>query len=527
MSRVRTCAALIVAALAAGPAAAEASQTQVSIFQDDSYLIYRSTRTVDRTLGVLRALGVERVRLNVKWSYLAPRANSRRKPRGFDATNPAAYPLGVFGPYDRLVARAQRHGMSVEFNVTAPGPLWAMRRGAPDAKSGDHWYPDPREFGRFVAALGARYSGRFLAPTGVVPRVADWSIWNEPNQPGWLAPQWRKVKGRQVLNSPRLYRKYVDAAAAALYGTGHAAATDTILIGELAPEGYENPGALIATTPMPFLRALYCLDGGYRPLRGNAAKAMDCPTNGTAKAFVAANPLLFYATGFAHHPYYFFRPPAYSAPDPNFVPLANLGRLQSGLDRAFRAYGLRRSIPIYLTEYGYKTNPPNPYVAFTPAQQAEFLNQADYMAWRNPRVRSVAQFLLYDSRPNSRYKPSDFRYWSTFQTGLLFANGKPKPGYVAYRTPIWIPSPHVRRHGTMFVWGQLRPAPHDVSQVAQIQWRGARGGYKTIATVKVATGGEGYLTTIVRPPGTGTVRIAWTSARGAHFVSRAVTVRVS
>jgi hypothetical protein len=277
---------------------------------------------------------------------------------------------------------------------------------------------------------------------------------------------------------------------------------------------------------MPFLRALYCVDGGYRPLRGNAAKALDCPTKGTAQAFVFGNILLFGATGFAHHPYYFFRPPGYSSPDPNFVPIANLSRLQRGLDRAFHAYGVNRQIPLYLTEYGYKTNPPNPYVLVTPAQQAAYLNQADYMAWRNPRVRSVAQFLLYDSRPNTKYKPTDFAYWSTFQTGLLFAGGKPKPAYGGYRIPIWIPAPNVRRGARTFLWGQLRPAPHNAPQVAQIQWRPARGRFTTIATVTVASGSQGYLTTLIRPPGTGFVRIAWTSARGAHLVSRAAPVKV-
>jgi hypothetical protein len=279
-------------------------------------------------------------------------------------------------------------------------------------------------------------------------------------------------------------------------------------------------------TPMPFLRDLYCVDRRGRPLGGSAAKAEACPTTASHRRQFAANhPLLFRATGYAHHPYYFFHPPGYSAPDRNFVPLANLGRLGRFLDGTFRHYGVRRRIPIYFTEYGYQTRPPDPYEVVTPAQQATYLNQADYMAWRNPRVRSVAQFLLFDSPPDRRYRPGQFGYWDTFQTGLLFANGRAKPALSAYQVPVWVPRPHVARPGgRLLVWGQVRPADQLGSQRVAVEWRPAAGGrYHVLAYARTAAY-TGYLTARVRVPGTGYLKLTWRVPSGGVLHSRAAPV---
>ena len=61
---------------------------------------------------------------------------------------------------------------------------------------------------------------------------------------------------------------------------------------------------------------------------------------------MAAHPGLFQASGFAHHPYSFFLAPDKQIGDPNFVPLADLSRLEHGLDRIFTTYGVRRQLPI-------------------------------------------------------------------------------------------------------------------------------------------------------------------------------------
>lgn len=511
-----------VVGLAALPAGALADHTQLSVFQDDQYLLYEPPQVVAETAVVLQSLGVQELRITVKWSDIAPDPLSRHAPHHFRASDPAAYPAVNWTRYDDVVKVAQALGMRVDFDVTAPGPLWAMRRHPPTTRAANHWYPSATDFAAFVHALGVRYSGHYHG----VPAVSDWSIWNEPDQPGWLAPQTIRSHGRTIAQAPQLYRALVRGAYGALRATGHTPANGTILVGELAPEGDETTGVYTPMTPMPFLRDLYCVSDRYRPLTGAAASALACPTSASGRrAFARQNPGLFHATGFSHHPYYFFEPPNHHAADRNFVPIADIGRLETGLDRSFAAWHSHRRIPIYFTEYGYQTNPPDPYQVVTPAEQAIYLNEADYMAWANPRIRSMAQFELIDSAPDSSYKPSEFGYWDTFQTGLFFTSGAPKPAFTAYRMPLWIPHPHVRRGAGTLVWGQLRPADAGVPETAQVQWApSAAAGFTTLAAVPVA-GSDGYFTVRVTPPGTGVIRILW-QIDGQSLVSRDAPVTV-
>ena len=531
--------AIVVAAVAViGTAAARAQHTPESMFQDDDHLIYADSATVTSTLDQLAALGVDRIRVTIQWNDIAPSPTATTEPSGFDATDPNAYTMTQYGgspdvwaPYDRIVQMAAADGIGVNFNVTAPGPLWAMQPAPVTSQFGsrpaNHYEPSAVDFGQFVQALGTRYSGSYMPPSTTtittttpnpigllppitttspgppgpaLPRVDYWSIWNEPDQPGWLAPQWRTVGNQRVPESPRVYRGLVDAAVGALDVTGHTLSSDTILVGELAPEGditvvgtgkhtryLNSTGFYDAMSPMVFVRALYCVGARYHPLRGTAATAIGCPTSGSAKDFVTQNPGLFYATGFAHHPYFFLFPPNYNSPEADFVPIADLGRLERGLDRIFGTYGVGRRIPIYLTEYGYQTNPPDPYQVVSPAKQAVYINEADYLAWKDPRVRSVSQFLLYDAGPNTTYPQSSYDFWDTFQTGLIYGpgtsrDGRLKPAYYAYRLPIWIPHATVKRGKAMLVWGLLRLAPKSTVQRALIQWKPVRSGrYRTIA----------------------------------------------
>jgi hypothetical protein len=496
-----------------------------SIFQDDNYLLYSSTPAVDGTLRVLQRLGVDRVRLTVLWLAIAPKPKARQRPANFDASNPAAYPVGAWAPYDRVVKLAASHGIKVDFDLTAPGPLWAMKQGAPTAKLSTHWYPSAGDFGQFVTAVGRRYNGQSHTASGaLIPRVSFWTIWNEPNQPGWLAPQWRSQGGARILASAALYRTYVDAEWAALERTSHTPSTDTILVGELAPEGSESHTTTSAAPPMPFLRALYCVDASYRSLHGAAAQALGCPAGGNAKTFATSHPGLFHASGFAHHPYSFFLPPNVSMSDRDFVPLSDLSRLETGLDRIFATYGVHPQLPLYLTEYGYETNPPNPFRGVSLAKQALYLDEAQYMAWKDPRVRAMAQFLLVDAAPNAAYPRGSIGYWSTFQTGLLYQNLKRKPAFTAYQLPIFIPSPTFHAGDAVLVWGMLRPAPNGSMQHAHIQWQGSGGAYKTVASVTTSDP-SGFLTANVHLPGSGRVRIEWVSPQGKTMDSRAAVVR--
>jgi hypothetical protein len=518
-------------------ATTKTSHALESMFEDDQLLIYQpmtpaGTGTVRRTLATLRALGVDRLRLMVDWYYIAPDPGSTTAPPNFRAADPAAYPAANWLPYDRIVRLAAAAGIAVDFDLSGPGPLWAMTSGAPDPKTATHYLPVDADFKEFVAAVGRRYNGSYPAPQPL-PRVSFWSIWNEPNQPGWLAPQWATAGGQTVPLAARLYRNLVDAAFAGLAATGHTPGRDTILFGELAPEGCVSGSPCVyprtewPIPPIPYLQALYCLGPDYRPLRSTAASLLGCPSAGSPGAFIKSHPGLFDATGFAHHPYAFYLAPNVSMPNPSFAPLADLRRLEHALDRALGAYGVSRRLPIYLTEYGYETSPPRTVPPLTSlAKQSLYLDEAAYLAWQDPRVHALAQFQLRDSAPDTSYPPGSRRYWSTFQTGLEFLNGAPKPSIYSYRLPIFLPRTSAPAHTAVPVWAMLRAAPNGTRQTAQIQWRPPHGAYRTIKTLSTANP-TGILTGEVELPGSGAVRIAWKAPSGPPIHSRAVGVTVT
>src|SRR5438046_3130738 len=81
-----------------------------------------------------------------------------------------------------LVKQAGMRGIAVDFDLSAPGPLWAMAQNAPAVRYAGHWSPSAQAWGQFVTAVGTRYSGRYTPPgaSALLPRVSFWSIWNEP-----------------------------------------------------------------------------------------------------------------------------------------------------------------------------------------------------------------------------------------------------------------------------------------------------------------------------------------------------------
>jgi hypothetical protein len=529
-----------------------ASLTQETILQDDDQLIFSSPTQVARTLSRLAGLGVDRVRVSVIWAALAPHPESRNRPE-FHASDPAAYPSGAWDRYDTLVRLAAARGIGVIFDLTSPAPYWAARADAPARGYRKNFDPSPAAFSDFVRAVGRRYDGTYIPDTqrpapvpppllglpmpfsrplpaspmngdhDPLPAVTSWAIWNEPDEGGWLTPQWRRLSGRGtwVPAAPAIYRRLVDAGTAALAATGHGG--DQVLIGETAARGSARRCGGCSLRPLVFLRALYCVGRDYLPLTGERARALGCPPSGLRDAFVAAHRGLFGATGFAHHPYSFDLPPAVHVTNPDEAPLADLIRLERALDRIFSAYGQPSGIPIYLTEYGYKSNPPNPFALFSPRQQAAFINQGEYYAYRDPRVRSMAQFLLVDDGPKASAAVGSRSYWSTFQTGLETFDGAPKPALTAFRIPLWLPDP---RHGhPVIVWGQVRTAPRGTDPPVGIEFRRADAtGYSVLATVR-ASGQRNFLYTGVTFPSAGVVRLRWIDpATGIAYLSRAATV---
>jgi hypothetical protein len=106
------------------------------------------------------------------------------------------------------------------------------------------------------------------------------------------------------------------------------------------------------------------------------------------------------------------------------------------------------------------------------------LGIAEYLLWRNPWVKAFAQYLLDDDR--------NPRELLSFQTGLRFASGFPKPAYDAF--PITLVARRTRLGGVE-LWGHVRPGegPYRV----EVRFRDGVVGAGQLLTFE-QTDGDGY-----------------------------------
>ncbi len=488
-------AALLACALV--PAAAGASMRQESVFEDDNVLLQRGAARQASGLTEMAALGADTVRSLVFWRDLVPSPAAARRPAGFRPASVKSYPPALWDRYDDLVRGAQVRGLKMLLTPTSPVPRWASRcRGSATAVR--TCKPDPRLYQGFVRALGTRYSGSYADENqggGVLPRVDRWSLFNEPNQPGWLRPQLVRHGSRLVDDGARLYRSLAAAGVRALRSTGHGA--DRILLGETAPVGRTaGPVAARPAPPVTFLRTLFCVDAHGHRLRGAARRLTGC-----------RHIRRLHVTGFAHHPYTQGGHAApFARPSPGQISFTSVARLKRLLTQGARSGAIPARLPIFYTEFGYQTNPPDPRLGVAPRLQAEYLNQADYIAARDRRIRSVSQYKLVDDQDQAAFQTGLRRYGS-----LAF-----KPAYTAYQLPIWV----VRAGPKIRVYGQVRPAAAGSQQTVQIQYSPPGGeGFHTVATTTVASRTGQFLTTVSARAG-GLWRLVWTPADGHTLVSR-------
>jgi hypothetical protein len=389
--------AMLAAALLGPAGTAWASHSQVTSFEAPRDLLDPATR--DGAINQISSLGVHSLRVVVYWHDVAPARSSRVKPK-FDATNPAAYD---WSRYDPVLDAAKARGWSVLVTLSGPVPRWATN-GARNTVT----RPSPNEFRMFVTAA-ARHFGA---------RAGTWSIWNEPNHPQFLGPQYAK---HHRPASPKLYRSLYFAAIRGFADAGNKA---PVLVGETAPRG---TGKVVA--PLTFLRGVLCLNGHYH----RSGKCAKLP-----------------AAGYAHHGYTTRKGPFFKPPGPNDVTIGVLSRLTRALDRAARAGRIRRHMPIWLTEFGIQSRP-DPLLGVSFARQAEFQAISERIAYDNPRVAAFSQYLLRDDKP--RKGPRLSRY-SGFESGLRTSGGRAKPSLAAFRLPL-----AARRHGSRAsLWGLVRPA---------------------------------------------------------------------
>jgi hypothetical protein len=504
------------------PALAPGRAGPESIFTMGSQLIEDPVGTLNQ----LKLLGVDRVHVYLSWASIAPDAQSAKRP-SFDATDPAAYPASGWAAYDAIVRGLAARHMKIDLALSSPVPVWAQRPGSAYDHRQSDYKPSTVDFGQWVRAVATRYSGHYTPPgaRSPLPRVNFWSVWNEPNLGTFLAPE--TISSRSSVEvAPRLYRGLVDAAWSALHATGHG--SDTILIGEMAPAGSSFPGALqgdfgvFGLMPgLQFLRALYCVGANDRQLTGPAATARGCPGTAAGSAkFAAQNPGLFRASGFADHPYPQGLPPDQATPnEPDYTELAAIPKLERVLDQLNRLYGSSTRFPIWATEFGYVTDPPNTAGGAIPVQTAAlYLNWAEYLTWENPRLKSYDQYLVNDpSTPDG------------FTTGLKTYAGTPKVTLAAYRMPLYLPVASTVKGHPLVVWGEVRPAPDAAAQThhpqsVQIQFRsGSSGAFNTVQRVTL-TNPHGYFEVRQTFAATGQVRLRWAYPSGPVIFSRIAAV---
>lgn len=351
---VRLVIAVSVLAAFAAPAAVAAERMWIGFHDDPSFRWVGDRR--DRVASAANANATV-MRLLVQWNLAA-------KTRPSTATDPFD-PVYELDDVDEAVRAAQDADQEVILTISGT-PRWANGGKNPNVMP-----TRVTDFQNFARAIASRYSGRFMG----YPFVRFFSVWNEPNLQLFLAPQF-DARGRSV--APRNYARL---AAAAYAGIKAGSPRAQVAIGETSARGTDKPTGLRPThSPGKF-----------------------------AELVAKANPRLKF-DAWSHHPY----PSVPSAPPrqivkwPN-VSLASLPRFNTSLKTWFK----RKSVPIWITEYGHQTRPEDslgvPY-----ATQSAYIQQAISLAARYPFVNMFIWFVFQDDQGQP------------WESGLYTRNGSPK-----------------------------------------------------------------------------------------------------
>ena len=365
-------AAVLVAALI-GASTANASKFIQKGIYDDAQILYGNP---DKVFPTLQQMGTQLIRVNLWWG--GPNGVARRRPA--NASNPAD-PAYDWATYDRTVRYALAFKMAPIFTVIGT-PAWA------NASAG--WNAAPTrssDLQAFVTAAARRYSGTYrLADGTLVGRVSKWIAWNEPNNPVFMKPQLVRRGNTWVVQSAIDYAKICNSVVKAVKSVN---ITSKVACGVTSPRGNNHPGtSRTSVSPLAFLRAM----------KKAGAKGFDA---------------------YAHHPYYGYPaetpntkpPPGKRGAPPTAVTLGNFEVLTKELSRL---YGNMR---IWVTEYGYQTDPPDRTFGVSWKQQDLFMKQAWAKLAANPRVDMMIWFLLRD----------ESRVSIGWQSGLYTASGVRKP----------------------------------------------------------------------------------------------------
>jgi hypothetical protein len=353
MSMVRLLLALV-ALLVCAPAAGAATRgIELGFFDTANF-------TSDPVwLDRAESLGAGVVRVSVSWPGVAP-----TKPT--DPTNPND-PVYRWEATDRFVAAAAARGMIVLLSVEQ-APAWAEARGRPRRVRQGTWRPNVKALGRFMEAVARRYSGR----------VRYFQVWNEPNLDHYLAPQWRRVKGRWRPDAAPRYRRMLNASHAAIR---RVSSHNRLVTGGTAPYGDPIKGGR-RTMPVRFWRTVLRKRVRFDVL--------------------------------AHHPYG-VGSPRRKALNRDDVAVPDLGKLRRLTKK-----------PLWVTEISWDSNRPDPE-GVPELTHARWLADSFFVLWKSG-VRAVTWFQIRDQAP----VPS---YAATLQSGVYFRDGRPKLAAQAFAFP--------------------------------------------------------------------------------------------
>jgi hypothetical protein len=369
-NRLRVMVAALAVALVCVPTAGAARGMLVGLL--DEAALYDEPTSV---FPLMEQARTQVLRLNLYWGGRIGVAD-RRPARATDPADPA-YDWTL---YDRTVNYAAQHKIRILFSIYGT-PAWA--------NGGAGLNVPPRaiaDLNNFAYAAAKRYSGLYPASDGrALPAVKLWMAWNEPNLSIGLKTQYRRVGGRWIMQSPIDYTKICNA----IYGGVHRTLirAEKVACGATAPRGNNSPTSSRPTiSPLAFMRGLKA--AGLRKF-----------------------------DAYAHHPYYGRKTESpTSKPSATAVTMGNINVLIAELTRL---WGNKR---LWITEYGYQTNPPDRAFGVSYAQQAAWMKQAYAIARKNPRIDMMLWFLLRDEPRLGGW-----------QSGLLTRTGQKKPAFNVFR----------------------------------------------------------------------------------------------
>jgi hypothetical protein len=378
--------AALCAALAIGAAQPAEAARSLKLGLTDNLFMSANAGTRAQWLDRAVQAGATDVQLGGIWRAIAP----ADRPPGFDARNPA-HPAYNWGTLDAAVSDARARGLAVTILV-GQAPSWAEGANRRPSAPAGTWKPKPAALEDFGHAIASRYSGSF----GPLPAVRQFQLWAEPNLSNYLNPQYKRKRPK----SPSHYRRMLNAFNS---GVNSANRRAKVITGGTAPYG-EPPGG-DRMRPLAFWRGVFCLTG--TPCRRKARFDV-----------------------LAHHPITTSGGPNRSAIHPDDVATPDLHNLRALLRRAERANTISGGRhPLWATEFWWESNPPDTCTGVKARKHARYIAEALYLYWKQGASLAV-NFLLRDTP----YNGSDCGR-QTFQTGLYFADGSPKPALQAFRFP--------------------------------------------------------------------------------------------